>query len=62
MKSDYLKVEGHADLVRDTQSHAIINTNIDAYERAKKRAAAAQRQRHSSRAPHPHPVVGSRSQ
>ena len=45
MKSDYLKVEGHADLVRDTQSHAIINTNIDAYERAKKRAAAAQRQR-----------------
>ena len=45
MKSDYLKVEGHSDLVRDTQSHAIINTNIDAYERAKKRAAAAQRQR-----------------
>ena len=45
MKSDHLKVEGHADLVRDTQSHAIINTNIDAYERAKKRAAAAQRQR-----------------
>ena len=38
-------MEGHSDLVRDTRSHAIINHNVSAYEQAKKRAAAAQRQR-----------------
>ena len=43
--SDHLKVEGHDNLVRDTQSHAIINTNMNAYEIAKKRAGEAQRQR-----------------
>jgi len=43
--SDHLKVEGHDNLVRDTQSHAIINTNMNAYEIAKKRAEEAQRQR-----------------
>jgi hypothetical protein len=43
--SDHLKVEGHDNLVRDTQSHAIINTNMNAYEVAKKRAGEAQRQR-----------------
>ena len=34
----YLQVEGHADLARDTNSHAIVNRNRDAYEMAKKRA------------------------
>ena len=41
----YKQVEGHSDLVRDTTSHAIINRSPDAYEKAKRRAAAAQRQR-----------------
>ena len=41
----YLKVEGHSDLARDTNSGAIINRNRSAYEMAKKRAADAQRQR-----------------
>ena len=44
-ETEYKKVEGHPDLVRDTKSHAIINTNVNAYEKAKKRAASAQRQR-----------------
>ena len=43
--SDHLKVEGHDNLVRDTSSKAIINTNINAYETAKRRAEEAQRQR-----------------
>ena len=42
----YLKVEGHENLVRDTSSGgAIINTNKNAYEIAKRRAAEAQKQR-----------------
>ena len=45
MSRDFKQVEGHADLVRDTTSHAIINRNVGAYEQARKRAAAAQRQR-----------------
>ena len=45
MKESYIPVEGHADLVRDTTSHAIINKNVGAYEQAKRRAAAAQAQR-----------------
>ena len=45
MSREYREVEGHPDLVRDNQSHAIINRNASAYEQAKKRAAAAQRQR-----------------
>ena len=45
MNERYRQVEGHSDLVRDTHSHAIINHNVGAYEQAKKRAAAAQRQR-----------------
>ena len=40
-----MKVEGHADLVRDTNSGAIINRNRNAYEIAVKRAKEAQRQR-----------------
>jgi len=43
--TDYLQVDGHKDLVRDTSSGAIINRNRSAYEMAKKRAADAQRQR-----------------
>lgn len=40
-----LKVEGHNDLARDTNSTAIINTNQSAYQAAVKRAREAQRQR-----------------
>jgi|TARA_R100001369_G_scaffold19656_1_gene35800 hypothetical protein len=43
--SNYLKVEGHENLVRDTDSNAIINKNVNAYEVAKRRAEEAQRQR-----------------
>jgi hypothetical protein len=32
MKQDYFKVEGHADLVRDINTNAIINTNMNDYE------------------------------
>ena len=41
----YLQVERNEDLARDTNSHAIVNRNRDAYEMAKKRAKDAQRQR-----------------
>jgi len=41
----YIPVEGHTDLARDSGSHAIVNRNRSAYEMAKKRAADAQRQR-----------------
>ena len=43
--TEYLKVEGHQDLARDTNSGAIINRNRSAYEMARKRAAEAQKQR-----------------
>ena len=43
--SNFTRVEGHQDLVRDNSSGAIINRNRSAYEIAKKRAAAAQKQR-----------------
>ena len=45
MDKKYLQVEGHDDLVRDTESTAIINKNRGAYLIAKQRAEAAQRQR-----------------
>ena len=45
MKEAYTQVEGHSDLVRENVSHAIINRNVNAYEQARKRAAAAQKQR-----------------
>ena len=45
MNERYRQVEWDSDLSRDTHSHAIINHNVSAYEQAKKRAAAAQRQR-----------------
>ena len=43
--SEYIKVEGYSNLVRDPKSNAIINTDRSAYQMAKKRAADAQRQR-----------------
>ena len=43
--SEYLKVEGYNNLVRDTKTNAIINTDRSGYQMAKKRAADAQRQR-----------------
>ena len=49
MDKKYLQVEGHEDLVRDTQSTAIINKNKGAYMLAKKRAESAQRQRDAIR-------------
>ena len=49
MDKKYLQVEGHEDLVRDTESTAIINKNKGAYMLAKKRAEAAQRQRDAIR-------------
>ena len=43
--SDYLKVEGYNNLVRDTNTNAIINKDKNAYNLAKRRAEEAQRQR-----------------
>ena len=43
--SDYIKVQGHSNLVRDVNSHAIINKDKHAYNLAKRRAEEAQRQR-----------------
>ena len=43
--SDIRKVEGYEHLVKDMETKAIINTDRDAYEKAKKRALAAQDQR-----------------
>ena len=43
--SEYVKVEGYNNLVRDTKTNAIINTDRSAYQMAKKRSADAQRQR-----------------
>ena len=49
MDRKYLQVEGHDDLVRDTESTAIINKNRGAYLIAKQRAQNAQRQRDAIR-------------
>ena len=43
--SEYLKVEGHQHLVRDTRTNAIVNKNKNAYISYRKTAEAAQRQR-----------------
>jgi len=45
MTERFVQVKGHDDLVRDTQSNAIINKSRNAYDIAKKRAEDAQRQR-----------------
>ena len=49
MDRKYLQVEGHDDLIRDTESTAIINKNRGAYMLAKKRAESAQRERDAIR-------------
>ena len=49
MEKKFLQVEGHTDLVRDTESNAIINKNKGAYLIAKQRAESAQRQRDAIR-------------
>ena len=43
--SDYMKVQGYNNLVRDTNTRAIINKDKNAYNLAKRRAEEAQRQR-----------------
>ena len=45
MTEIFLNVEGHSDLVRDTESPSIINTNVSAYSVAVKRAEEAQKER-----------------
>jgi hypothetical protein len=49
MEKKFLQVDGHTDLVRDTESNAIINKNKSAYMLAKKRAESAQRERDAIR-------------
>ena len=46
---EYVKVEGYQDLVKDTETHAVINTNISGYIMAKRRAQEAQKQRDAIR-------------
>ena len=43
--SEYIKVQGHASLVRDTRTNAVINKDKNAYSISKRRAEEAQRQR-----------------
>ena len=43
--SDYVKVQGHSNLVRYMKTHAIIKKDKNAYCIAKRRAEEAQRQR-----------------
>ena len=43
--SDYIKVQGYNNLVRDTRYNAIVNKDKNAYNIAKRRAEEAQRQR-----------------
>ena len=43
MSEEFQKVEGEVDLARDMNSHAIVNRNRSAYERAKKRSEDAKR-------------------
>tara|TARA_R100000030_G_scaffold83683_1_gene66689 strand:- start:342 stop:578 length:237 start_codon:yes stop_codon:yes gene_type:complete len=43
MSEKYLQVEGHNDLVRDTQTGAVINRNRGAFEKAKQRSREVQK-------------------
>ena len=43
--AEYIQVKDHPDLVRDTQSHAVVNTNMAAYQAAVERSRNAQKQR-----------------
>ena len=42
---EYLKVEGHSSLIKNTKTHAVIYTNKNAYLSYKKRLQEAQKQR-----------------
>ena len=42
--SKYLKVEGHANLVRETSSHAIVNADASGYSVYMKRVRAREQQ------------------
>ena len=42
--SKYLKVEGHQSLVRDTNSGAILNTNVSEYQRYMERVRSREQQ------------------
>jgi hypothetical protein len=46
---DRVKVQDNNNLERDVKSNGIVNTNKSAYELAKKRAAAAQKERDNLR-------------
>ena len=46
---DRVKVEENKDLERDMKSNAIVNTNKNAYEMAKRRARDAQKERDNLR-------------
>ena len=41
--TEYIKVENHPDLVRDTHSRAIVNTDLSAYQAAVARSRVAQK-------------------
>ena len=41
--TDYIQVKDHPDLVRETNSHAIVNTNMAAYKAAVECSRAAQK-------------------
>jgi hypothetical protein len=41
--TEYLQVKDHPDLARDTQSHAVVNTNMAAYQAAVARSRVAQK-------------------
>lgn len=43
--TEYIQVKDHPDLVRETNSHAIVNTNMAAYKAAVERSRAAQKQK-----------------
>ena len=47
--TEYIKVEEHPKLVRDTYSRAIINTDVHAYEAAIKRTRSANKQKDTIR-------------
>ena len=43
--AEYIKVKDHPNLVRDTESRAIVNNNLAAYEAAVARSRAKQKQK-----------------
>ena len=49
--TEYIKVEEHPQLVRDSYSRAIINTDVHAYEAAIKRTRSVNKQKDTMRDP-----------